>query len=292
VSPPRRSRSRGCAPAPLAEGRGALDLHDLKDAHAASRRWSSGPRRRSGPRRTGRWPPRCAGSGTQTAAIVRAGRAAVPYAGPIHWGWRARHIKAQPWLYDAIESTPASRWTGVPARAGPTSSTPSKEHRDHDHATPHLINALEETRRAQPGRSTPRGAGPPSARAALVTCSSTARRAPGGAHHQPRHDRLGEDAARHKEWPASEDAPIFATTFVCGPPPSGRTHRPDVRAVRRRRARDWRRSTTSRRTLPGRQRGSAVRRAVARHTHSVPRSSEPRTTPPSPRTSSCSTSAL
>lgn len=40
-------------------------------------------------------------SGTQTSAIVRAGRSSVPYAGPIHWGWPARNIEAQPFLVDA-----------------------------------------------------------------------------------------------------------------------------------------------------------------------------------------------
>lgn len=40
-------------------------------------------------------------SGTQTSAIVRAGRSSVAYAGPIHWGWPARNIEAQPFLVDA-----------------------------------------------------------------------------------------------------------------------------------------------------------------------------------------------
>lgn len=43
-------------------------------------------------------------SGTQTAAIVRAGRNTIPYAGPIHWGWPARNITAQPFLVDAQEA--------------------------------------------------------------------------------------------------------------------------------------------------------------------------------------------
>jgi hypothetical protein len=36
----------------------------------------------------------------------------VPYAGPIHWGWPARHIKAQPWIYDAAQNS-AEQWTGL-----------------------------------------------------------------------------------------------------------------------------------------------------------------------------------
>lgn len=40
----------------------------------------------------------------KTGATVMAGRRAVPYAGPIHFGWRARNIEPQPFLYDALDS--------------------------------------------------------------------------------------------------------------------------------------------------------------------------------------------
>jgi hypothetical protein len=50
-------------------------------------------------------------AGTQSSAIVRAGSAAVPYAGPIHWGWPKRHITAHPWIADAAASTEAA-WLG------------------------------------------------------------------------------------------------------------------------------------------------------------------------------------
>jgi hypothetical protein len=64
----------------------------------------------------GRSPLSTRGTGQAGAAVVRAGRAAVPYAGPIHWGWRKHHIKAQPWLYEAaIDSQ--DQWTGVYLRA-------------------------------------------------------------------------------------------------------------------------------------------------------------------------------
>lgn len=39
----------------------------------------------------------------QTAGVVRAGNASVPYAGPIHFGWPTRHIKPQPFLYSAVD---------------------------------------------------------------------------------------------------------------------------------------------------------------------------------------------
>ncbi|GAA0898703.1 hypothetical protein GCM10009551_107070 [Nocardiopsis tropica] len=49
---------------------------------------------------------------TQRAGVVRAGRASVPYAGPIHWGWEARGIRAQPFLSDAARSSEAA-WLQV-----------------------------------------------------------------------------------------------------------------------------------------------------------------------------------
>ncbi|MET0995457.1 MAG: HK97 gp10 family phage protein [Mycobacterium sp.] len=89
-----------------------LSLQDLKDAHADVARVvvvAAAPR---APRRTGKLVSTDRGSGTQSAAVVRAGGARVPYAGPIHWGWPARHIKAQPWLYDAAVAS-QQRWEGV-----------------------------------------------------------------------------------------------------------------------------------------------------------------------------------
>lgn len=44
-------------------------------------------------------------SGTKTQAVVRAGFARVPYAGPIHWGWPKRNIEAQPFLSEAATAT-------------------------------------------------------------------------------------------------------------------------------------------------------------------------------------------
>lgn len=36
-------------------------------------------------------------------ANVLAGKRPVPYAGPIHFGWRGRNIEPQPFLYDAAD---------------------------------------------------------------------------------------------------------------------------------------------------------------------------------------------
>lgn len=40
---------------------------------------------------------------TKRAARVEAGGRGIPYAGPIHFGWRARNIEPQPFLYDALD---------------------------------------------------------------------------------------------------------------------------------------------------------------------------------------------
>jgi hypothetical protein len=41
---------------------------------------------------------------TKKSAKVRAGSAAVPYAGPIHFGWPSRSIKPNTFLYEAIDA--------------------------------------------------------------------------------------------------------------------------------------------------------------------------------------------
>lgn len=40
---------------------------------------------------------------TKKRARVEAGGRGIPYAGPIHFGWRARNIEPQPFLYDALD---------------------------------------------------------------------------------------------------------------------------------------------------------------------------------------------
>ena len=69
-----------------------------------------GAARGPAPRRTGRLAAsvRTAGT-TPTRAVISAGRASVPYAAPIHWGWPARDIPAQPWLSLAAQAT-EPRW--------------------------------------------------------------------------------------------------------------------------------------------------------------------------------------
>lgn len=93
-----------------------LSLADLKDAHAHVAQLVVRAASPGAPHRTGALAASTRGSGTQSAAIVRAGRASVPYAGPIHWGWQARHIAAQPWIYNAAVRS-QDQWTGTYLRA-------------------------------------------------------------------------------------------------------------------------------------------------------------------------------
>lgn len=57
------------------------------------------------PVRSGRLAKTIRAGATQKAGVIRAGRASVPYAGPIHWGWPGHHIKPHPYLADAAKAT-------------------------------------------------------------------------------------------------------------------------------------------------------------------------------------------
>lgn len=80
-----------------------IGMQDLKAAHRQVAEMVATRSAPNAPRRTGRLAATVRPSGTQSAAIVRAGRSSVPYAGPIHWGHESRGIKAQPWLAEAAE---------------------------------------------------------------------------------------------------------------------------------------------------------------------------------------------
>lgn len=88
------------------------DLTDLKAAHAEAATIVATAGQAGAPSVTGLLAASVRGAGTKTAAIVRAGKAAVPYANPIHWGWFRHHINPNPWLTRAAQST-ESRWIGT-----------------------------------------------------------------------------------------------------------------------------------------------------------------------------------
>lgn len=56
------------------------------------------------PVRTGALKATVRAAGTVRDAIGRAGKASVPYAAPIHWGWPKHGIKGRPFLTDAAQS--------------------------------------------------------------------------------------------------------------------------------------------------------------------------------------------
>jgi hypothetical protein len=80
-------------------------LDDLKDANAAAGALVAGAAAARAPRRSGRLAASIRSNRAAGRASVLAGGAAVPYAGPIHWGWEARGIEAQPFATEAAAAT-------------------------------------------------------------------------------------------------------------------------------------------------------------------------------------------
>ena len=81
------------------------DLSDLKAAHREAAAIAANTSAALAPFRTGRLKASVRSSGTLSAGIVRAGRAAVPYAPVIHWGWAAKGITAQPFVSYGAQSS-------------------------------------------------------------------------------------------------------------------------------------------------------------------------------------------
>lgn len=81
---------------------GTKDLKALHTRAAALVKKGARP-----PRRSGRLAATLRSSGQARTGIVRAGRASVPYAAVIHWGWKKRGIRANPYLSDSLEKNEA-----------------------------------------------------------------------------------------------------------------------------------------------------------------------------------------
>lgn len=92
--------------------RAGLDVQDLKDAHRKVAEQVAHDALPDTPRRSGALARSLRPAGTQSAAVVRAGRASVPYAAAIHWGSPKQHIRAQSWIYNAAQRT-QNTWTGT-----------------------------------------------------------------------------------------------------------------------------------------------------------------------------------
>lgn len=75
----------------------------LKEANKASSEVVAREARVLVPKLTGTLSTTIRAGGGVTKGLVRTGTARVPYAGPIHFGWRKRNIRPQPFLYDALD---------------------------------------------------------------------------------------------------------------------------------------------------------------------------------------------
>ncbi len=81
------------------------DLEDLKDANTRAAKVVEEGTLGLVPVDTGFLASTIRSTGTKTAGFVRAGSKAIPYAGPIHWGWPKRNIKANPFAAEAARLT-------------------------------------------------------------------------------------------------------------------------------------------------------------------------------------------
>ena len=77
--------------------------NEMKDTHKAAAEVVVMGAKRLVPYRTGALAASIRALATKSSGRVRAGSASVPYAGPIHFGWPARAIKPNPFIYDALD---------------------------------------------------------------------------------------------------------------------------------------------------------------------------------------------
>ena len=77
---------------------------EMKSTHLQAAEIVVGASKRFVPIKTGALAQSIRASAVMTGGRVRVGSASVPYAGPIHFGWPARSIKPQPFIYDALDT--------------------------------------------------------------------------------------------------------------------------------------------------------------------------------------------
>jgi hypothetical protein len=78
---------------------------DLKDANARVSQLVAAEAAGRAPQRTGRLAGSVRGNRAVGRATVSAGGAALPYGGPVHYGWPAHGIEPQPFISEAAEDT-------------------------------------------------------------------------------------------------------------------------------------------------------------------------------------------
>lgn len=77
--------------------------NEMKGTHLAAAQAVLPEAQRLAPFRSGALQASLRATATRTGGRIRAGSSAVPYAGPIHFGWPARRITPQPFVYDALD---------------------------------------------------------------------------------------------------------------------------------------------------------------------------------------------
>lgn len=90
--------------------RAGADLDDMKAVNAAIAAMVAAKAAARAPKRSGDLAASVRGNRAVSKATISAGRARVPYAGPIHWGHPARGIQAQPFVADTAADT-EPQWT-------------------------------------------------------------------------------------------------------------------------------------------------------------------------------------
>ena len=81
------------------------DMSDFTAANKSAATIASAAAAARAPRRSGALAASVRSGASRTQGVIRAGGARVPYAGPIHWGWAARHIRANPFATTAASDT-------------------------------------------------------------------------------------------------------------------------------------------------------------------------------------------
>jgi len=88
------------------------DVSELKDAHRRVGNLVAQVASATGPRRSGKLAGSVRSTRQAKRARVVAGGSAIPYAGPIHWGWPARGISARPFISEAAQDS-ESQWVPI-----------------------------------------------------------------------------------------------------------------------------------------------------------------------------------
>lgn len=80
-------------------------IEDLKEANSKVADLVAREASNRAPRRTGALAGSVRGNRAAGRAVVAAGKAKVPYAGPIHWGWPSHNIAANKFITQAAADT-------------------------------------------------------------------------------------------------------------------------------------------------------------------------------------------